>query len=85
MEGIRISYVFRKQNKHVFLEDSTISVIEIGSHKKNKNIFQDKITLDVNSYNRAMHESSLFVGNDCCSVCNVVVLGFALTVSAFPT
>lgn len=62
------------QNNHGLLEDSVISV--------NKKLFQAKIVLYINSYNRAMHEQSLVVGYDYCSIYMLLNYGFALSVAA---
>lgn len=72
-EEVLITYL-KNQNKQIFREDSVIHVLDISSLKRNKDIFQAKISLDVNSYNRAMRESSLFVGYDCCSIYDAVEL-----------
>lgn len=72
-EDVLIMYL-KKQNKQIFHDNSTIKVLDISSLKRNKSLYQVKISLDVNSYNRAMHESSLFVGYDCCTIYDAVEL-----------
>lgn len=70
---VLITYL-KKQNKHVFLENCSIDVIDVIPLKKNNRVFQAKLSLDIDSYKRAIHESSLFVGYDCCSVYDAIEL-----------
>lgn len=66
----------RHQNGKLVDENSQIEVLKIWPTKKNANVFQAIVQLDVNTYNRIMSvgESKLFIGYDLCNVYDNVSL-----------
>lgn len=66
----------RYQNKSVFSENSECKVIKLWPTKKNSNVFQAILQVDVATYNNLMSggDGKLFVGYDYCNVYDSVQL-----------
>lgn len=61
-----------KQNCELFSDDSECKIIKTWSTKKNNNLFQATLQLDITSYNKVMNNGYLIVGLDVCRVYDAV-------------
>lgn len=64
-----LQHLIRSQNRNIFNDLSELSVIKIWSTKKNANIYQAKLQLDIITFKRIKeHNSRLMVGLDSCNI-----------------